>query len=139
MIQKSKNRINPIWAIALVVNVAIIVILYFVDNLIGIEHFSDYVSLPLYIIVPGALVLLSLLALSQSHKIKELPKWSLFFLVLSFSASLAAEQTWNLYEHVLDIDPYPSIADVFYLSAPILMFIALVIFLKPNNLVANLK
>ncbi len=109
----------------------LIVILFVMNNLIGIENFSDYISLPLYIIVPGILVLLSILALTQSHKIKEISKWSLLFLALSFTASLEAEQTWNLYEHVLDIDPYPSIADFFYLSAPILMFVSLMIFLKP--------
>ncbi len=101
------------------------------NNLIGIKNFSDHISLPLYIIVPGILVLLSILALTQSHKIKEISKWSLLFLALSFTVLLAAEQTWNLYEHVLNIDPYPSIADFFYLSAPILMFVSLVIFLKP--------
>jgi signal transduction histidine kinase len=131
VIQESKNKINIIWSIALITNVALIVILYAANNLIGIDSFSNYISLPLYVIIPGVLVLLSILALSQSHKIKELTKWPLFFLVLSFSASLAAEQTWNLYEHVLDIDPYPSIADLFYLSAPLLMFVSLVLFLRP--------
>lgn len=129
---KSKNNtINPIWIISPAVVVSLIVILFILNNLIGIENFSDQISLPLYIIVPGILVLLSILALTQSHKIKEISKWSLLFLTLSFTSSLAAEQTWNLYEHVLDIDPYPSIADLFYLSAPILMFVSLIIFLRP--------
>ncbi len=132
VLNESKNKkINPIWIISLFTVVSLIVILYITENLIGIEDFSDYVSIPLYIIIPGILVMLSILALTQSHKIKEISKWSLLFLALSFTSSLAAEQTWNLYEHVLDIDPYPSIADLFYLSAPILMFISLVIFLRP--------
>jgi len=45
----------------------------------------------------------------------------------------AAEQTWNLYEHVLDIDPYPSAADFFYIIAPIFMLISLTIFLKSTG------
>ncbi|MCJ8306672.1 MAG: GHKL domain-containing protein [Nitrosopumilus sp.] len=131
MNKSENNTINPILIISPAVVVSLIVILFILNSLIGIENFSDQVSLPLYIIVPGILVLLSILALTQSHKIKEISKWSLLFLTLSFIASLAAEQTWNLYEHVLDIDPYPSIADLFYLSAPILMFVSLVIFLRP--------
>jgi signal transduction histidine kinase len=133
LIQKLTENTNPIWVISPVVIVVLIVILYLANNLVGIENFSDYISLPLYIIIPGILVLLSILALTQSHKIKEISRGSLLFLALSFIASLAAEQTWNFYEHVLDIDPYPSIADFFYLSAPILMFVSLVIFLKPIN------
>jgi len=54
-------------------------------------------------------------------------------LALSFIFWFAAEQTWNLYEHVLDIDPYPSIADFFYISAPVFMLISLTIFLKSTG------
>ena len=114
VLKKSKNNIiNHIWIISPSVVVSLIVILFIMNNLIGIKNFSDHISLPLYIIVPGILVLLSILALTQSHKIKEISKWSLLFLALSFTVLLAAEQTWNLYEHVLNIDPYPSIADFF--------------------------
>lgn len=70
-------------------------------------------------------------ALSSADRISEISKKSLVFLVLSFCSWFAAEQMWNLYEHVLFIDPYPSIADLFYIIAPIFMFISLVIFLKP--------
>jgi hypothetical protein len=54
-------------------------------------------------------------------------------LALSFTFWFLAEQTWNLYEHVFLIDPYPSIADFFYVLAPILMLISLAIFLKSTG------
>ncbi len=131
----SQNTENPKFisflGIGLVVNLLLIVILYYTNILVGIDNFSNYISLPLYMIIPGALMLLGIIALTKAKKIVDLPQISLVFLVISFGCSLAAEQTWNLYEHVLDIDPYPSIADFFYLSAPILMFIALLLFLKP--------
>lgn len=79
------------------------------------------------------LIILSIWALSRADKIQDISKKSLFFLVLSFVSWFAAEQTWNLYEHVLAIDPYPSIADFFYISAPILMFISLIIFLQSQR------
>lgn len=105
--------------------------LYIIMNIVSNEYFSKYVSLPLYTIIPGTLVILSIFALSKSDKIQDISKKSLFFLVVSFSAWFAAELTWNLYEHVLGIDPYPSIADFFYISAPIFMLISLSIFLHP--------
>lgn len=133
MLLKSKSRssLRSIWAITLIANLLLITLLYLANIFVGIENFSDYISLPIYTIIPGALVLLSILAYTQSNRIQEISKRSLFFLVLSFGCSFAAEQTWNLYDHVLDIDPYPSIADIFYVAAPLFMFVSLVLFLRP--------
>ena len=87
-------------------------------------------SLPLYTIIPGILVILTIYALTQSNKNLKVVKNPLFFLVCAFSLWFAAEQTWNIYDLILNIDPYPSIADFFYISAPIIMFISLILFLK---------
>ena len=107
--------------------------LYFININIGIVDFSNIVSLPVYTIIPGTLVVLSIWAVIKSETIKKLPKNSLIFLTIAFSCWFIAEQTWNLYEHVLDIDPYPSAADFFYLAAPVFMFIALLMFLKDKK------
>lgn len=80
-----KRPINPIWAIALIANIALIIMLYLTRDFIGIEKFSNYVGLPLYAITPGILVVLGIFALFQTNKIKEISKWSLFFLVLGFA------------------------------------------------------
>lgn len=125
------SKFTSFWSIGLGTNLLLIVSLYYSNILVGIENFSNGISLPLYIIIPGILLLLGIWALTRAKKIFDLPRISLIFLVISFAFSLAAEQTWNLYEHVLDIDPYPSIADFFYLGAPIFMFISLLLFLKP--------
>lgn len=95
------------------------------------EYFSDYISLPMYTIIPGALIILSMWALTRTDKIEDISKKSLLFLVISFISWFAAELTWNLFKHVLGIDPYPSIADFFYIAAPIFMFISLIVFLQP--------
>lgn len=78
------------------------------------------------------MVLLSVLSIIKG-KISYLDKKSLMFLTAAFSCWFLAEQTWNLYEHVLEIDPYPSIADFFYISAPIFMFFSLMNFLKSTK------
>jgi signal transduction histidine kinase len=128
-----KSKFPFIWAYSLVGTLIVIASLYFVNISIGIENFSNTISLSVYTIVPGLLVVLSIWAITKSETIQEIPKKSLVFLVFAFSSWFIAEQTWNLYEHVLDIDPYPSIADFFYLAAPIFMFVSLTFFLKSTE------
>jgi len=128
-----KSKFPLFWAYSLIGTLSIISFLYFTNTIIGIENFSNTVSLPAYTIIPGMLVILSIWAITKSESIQEIPKKSLVFLALSFSCWFIAEQTWNLYEHVLDIDPYPSMADFFYLAAPIFMFVSLIIFLKSTE------
>jgi signal transduction histidine kinase len=120
--------------ISLTVMLTLIAGLYFININIGIKDFSNIVSLPVYTIIPGTLVVLSIWAVIKSDTIKKIPKNSLIFLTIAFSCWFIAEQTWNLYEHVLEIDPYPSAADFFYLAAPMFMFIGLLIFLKHKKI-----
>ena len=127
------NKFQLVWAYSLIGILVIISSLYFTNINIGIENFSNTVSLPVYTIIPGMMVVLSFWAITRSATIRALSRKSLIFLTIGFSCWFVAEQTWNLYEHVLDIDPYPSIADFFYLAAPIFMFIALIIFLKSTK------
>jgi signal transduction histidine kinase len=127
---KEKNRFLSIWVISFISTIVIILSLYITNINLGIENFSNVVSLPVYTIIPGTLVIFSIWAVTRSDSIKELSKKSLIFLSLSFIFWFLAEQTWNLYEHVFEIDPYPSIADFFYLVAPISMLISISIFLK---------
>ena len=128
-----RKKFRSIWAYSLGSILIIIVSLYFTNISIGIENFSNTVSLAVYTIIPGTLVILSIWAITRAETIQELPRNSLIFLVLSFFSWFVAEQTWNLYEHVLDIDPYPSVADFFYLAAPIFMLISLTIFIKSTR------
>ncbi len=128
-----EQKFQLVWAYSIAVMLIIIASLYFANISIGIENFSNTVSLPAYTIIPGALVIFSIWAITRAETIQELPKKSLIFLSASFTCWFIAEQSWNLYEHVLDIDPYPSVADLFYISAPIFMFISLTIFLKSTK------
>lgn len=128
---KKQNRLITINKIAFICVISCLVILYSIHGIVSTEYFTKYISLPLYTIIPGVLIIFSIWALSRADKIQEITKKSLLFLVLAFVSWFTAEQTWNLYEHVLGIDPYPSVADFFYISAPILMFISLILFLQP--------
>jgi signal transduction histidine kinase len=128
-----KSKFGFIWAYSLIGALILISSLFVININIGIENFSNTVSLPVYTIIPGTLVILSIWAITRAHLIQLIPKKSLVFLALSFFSWFIAEQTWNLYEHVLGVDPYPSAADFFYLAAPIFMFISLIIFLKSTK------
>lgn len=128
---KKQNRLITINKIAFICVISCLVILYSIHDIVSTEYFTKYISLPLYTIIPGVLIIFSIWTLSRADKIQEITKKSLLFLVLAFVSWFTAEQTWNLYEHVLGIDPYPSVADFFYISAPILMFISLILFLQP--------
>ncbi len=130
---KGVLRSQFLWICSIGGSLIIISTLYMVNVSVGIENFSNTISLPAYTIIPGTLVILSIWAVTKSETIKELPRKALIFLMLSFLCWFLAEQTWNLYEHVIEIDPYPSIADFFYLAAPLFMFISLTIFLKSTE------
>lgn len=133
----TKDKFLSIWVISLTSILSLITILYFINISIGINDFSNSISLPIYTIIPGILVLFSIWAITKTDQIKELSRGSLVFLTFAFSCWFIAEQTWNLYEHVLEIDPYPSAADFFYTAAPIFMFISLLLFLKNKKISKN--
>lgn len=131
MSQKQTSRyFDKIWTSSLIGIVIIIVYLYMYSSKIDFLLF-DQISLFLYTVIPGSLVIMAIWTVIKSKQIKEIPKKSVIFLALSFVSWFIAEQTWNFYEQVLDVDPFPSIADVFYVCAPVFMFISLVLFLKP--------
>jgi uncharacterized membrane protein (GlpM family) len=69
-----KSKFPFIWAYSLVGTLIVIASLYFVNISIGIENFSNTISLSVYTIVPGLLVVLSIWAITKSETIQEIPK-----------------------------------------------------------------
>jgi len=69
-----RNRFVAFWVVGLIINLGLILGLYFTETTIGIDDFSDNISLPLYTIIPGTLVLLGIWAITISNKIKEIQK-----------------------------------------------------------------
>lgn len=126
--QKSKY-FDKIWGSSLVAILLTIIYLYLDSPMFEVALF-DQISLFLYTVIPGSLVVIVVWLVMKSDRIKEIPKKSLIFLAMSFISWFTAEQLWNFYEQILGIDPFPSIADVFYILAPFFMFISLTIFLK---------
>jgi len=84
----------------------------------------------LYVPVPGVLVVLSIiLAARFCVKGKHGISW-IFFVGLATSWFIA-EQLWLVYELVYDIDPFPSMADFFYVTGYPFLFLFSLYYLKP--------
>jgi len=91
---------------------------YFVD-----EDSAWWISSLVYMVVPGALVVLcSLLTIKMARSGQSIKIILLF--TLSVSMSFVAEQIWFVYG-LIGIDPFPSWADFFYLAAypPLVLFL----------------
>ncbi|MCV0430651.1 ATP-binding protein [Nitrosopumilus sp.] len=132
MHKQKMERFDKLWISCFVATLLTIISLYIANYFSAIEFsIFDVIALFLYTAIPGSLVIVVLWATIKAEQIKEIPKKSLVFLALSFVSWFAAEQTWNFYEQVLETEPFPSMADVFYIIAPFFMFISLFIFLKP--------
>jgi len=91
---------------------------YFVD-----EDSAWWISSTVYVIVPGALVVFSVLLTIKTAKSGQSIKLILLF-TISVSMTFVAEQIWFGYE-LIGEDPFPSWADFFYLAAypPLLLFL----------------
>jgi hypothetical protein len=91
-----------------------------------------------YIPVTAILVILSLaMVLRFRHHGNHGKAW-LFFLGTSISWCIA-ETTWTVYELVFNINPFPSLADVFYIGGYPFLFCFLIYYLRPVMKMASAK
>ena len=100
-----------------------------IANLVGHEVTTITTDL-LYVPVPGALVVLSII-ISTRFRVKgdHGKAWILF---IGLAASwFIAEQIWIVYELIYHLDPFPSMADFFYIAGYPFLFSFLLYYLKP--------
>ena len=98
-------------------------------NLLAVETRTLITDL-LFIPAPGAMLVLSIiLALRFRVSGKHGKAWIIFTI---FAISwFTAEQIWLVYELIYEIDPWPSIADFFYLSGYPFLFAFSILYLLP--------
>ena len=83
-----------------------------------------------FIPVPGAVLVLSIIiAIRFRASGKHGKAWAIFAL-FAFTW-FTAEQVWMVYEQIYEIDPWPSIADFFYISGYPLLFAFSIFYLLP--------
>lgn len=98
-------------------------------NLAGQEVTTITTNL-LYVPVPGALVVLSIIIAVRFNGQGEHGR--AWFLFVGVAASwFIAEQIWIVYDLVYKTDPFPSIADIFYLTGYPFLFMFSIYYLKP--------
>lgn len=100
-----------------------------VSTILGKEIVKSVTDV-MYIIATAAFVILSTILVLRFKKTGDHGKAAFFLLGTSVSWFLA-EATWTVYELVYDKNPFPSIADVFYITGYPLMFGFLMYYLKP--------
>jgi signal transduction histidine kinase len=125
--QNKKDR-NPV--IFLISVLVAITLLYQLRLFLDDSQFM-WISIPAYAIIVGVLILFSLLLTIKLHKQNHFQSKAFLFFTIGVAFWFIADQIWVVYEHIYDVDPFPSIADIFYIGAYPLLVVFLLLSLKP--------
>src|SRR3989304_1260314 len=114
----------------LVVSLIALTLVYHLRPFLDDSQFF-WISFLAYVIIPGTLVVFSIILTIKLYKQKHFQ--SKAFLLFTIGASLwfIAEQIWAAYVYVYDADPFPSVADIFYMATYPFFVAFLLISLKP--------
>ncbi|WP_048109300.1 sensor histidine kinase [Nitrosarchaeum koreense] len=89
------------------------------------------ISIPAYTIIPVILILFSFVLTIKLHKQNNFQSKAFVLFTIGVSFWFIAEQIWVIYEDIYDVDPFPSIADIFYVGAYPFFVGFLLLSLKP--------
>ena len=90
-----------------------------------------WISVPAYSIFPGTLVVLSSILAIQLKKQGHFQSRAFLLFAVGATCWFVAEQIWAVYDHIYDLDPFPSEADFFYASSYPFYIAFLFISLRP--------
>ncbi len=90
-----------------------------------------WISIPAYSIIPGVLVGFSIFLIVKLYQKKHFQSKPYLFFTIGISFWFISEQIWAFYKYVLDVNPFPSLGDLFFLGAYPLIIVFLLISLKP--------
>ena len=124
----TKKERNPtVFLVAILVGITL---LYQLRPLLDDSQFI-WISIPTYAIVLGILILFSSLLTIKLYKQHHFQSKAFLLFTIGAAFWFIGDQIWVLYDYVYEIDPFPSIADIFYISSYPLFFVFLLISLKP--------
>ena len=127
----SKQIKQKFWISFLIGSLIVITALYSTIGIIDGNLFEYYIGIPSYIIIPAIPIVMFIWATKFSGTTQIIPRKSLLFFGASFSCWFVGEQIWLVYGYILNLDPFPSPADFFYILGYPLMFLGLMVFLIP--------
>lgn len=112
----------------LICTLVIICSLYVIRTFVTYEQFGP-IYIALFSVIPAVAVTMSVLLIkSQLHTTGTR---TFIWLTTALSFLFIAEQIWTFYEYFLKVDPFPSVADVFYVLSYPFFTIFLIEYLKP--------
>jgi signal transduction histidine kinase len=129
------NKQNPIKnqhssVLFLIVSLVALTLVYQLRPFLDDSQFF-WISFPAYVIVPGTLVVFSIILTIKLHKQKHFQSKAFLFFTIGVSFWFIAEQIWAVYQYVYDVDPFPSTADIFYMASYPFFVAFLLISIKP--------
>jgi len=110
-IKKERNTI-----FFLIVTLITITLIYQLRPLLDDSQFF-WISFPAFVIIPGTLIAFSIHLTIKLYKQNHFQSKAFLFFTLGVSFWFIAEQIWAVYQYVYDVDPFPSVADVFYMAS----------------------
>ena len=118
--------------IILISFLVIITISYQLRPFLDDTEFS-VISAPAYLIIPGVLLVYSIIITIKLFKQKHYQAKAFLFFTIGASCWFIAEQIWQAYDYNIFVvgEPFPSEADIFYLAAYPFFFAFLIFSLKP--------
>ena len=131
-----KNQQNSI--LFLVIILISITVLYQLGPFVDDSTFL-WISIPAYSIIPAILVAFSVFLSVKLFQKKHFLFKSYLILAIGVSFWFTSEQILAFYNYVLDIDPFPSISDFFFLGSYLFIVTFLFISLKPVKKLLNKK
>jgi signal transduction histidine kinase len=129
------NKQNPIKkehnsVLFLIVSLIAITLIYQLRPFLDDSQFK-WIYVSTYIFVPGMLLAFSTILTIKLYKQKHFQSKAFLFFTIGVLFWFIAEQIFAVYSYVYDIDPFPSIADIFYLAAYPFFIAFFLISLKP--------
>ncbi|MEK6832023.1 MAG: HAMP domain-containing sensor histidine kinase [Thermoproteota archaeon] len=135
----SIKEIEPSFVLKILVSSIIgVSLLYGTQFVLDDEQFS-LVSTILFVIIPAILVILSSYVAVKEWKNKTQNKIAMIFFAGGVACWFIAEQMWTVLSIVFKLEPFPSIADIFYILGYPSFVVFLIVYLKPikSNITKN--
>lgn len=98
----------------------------------ALGHPHPLLTSTLFLIAPGLAVISGLYAIN-TYKLPTGSGQVMTYLTLGLGCWFIGEVIFYLFQFVFDMDPYPSLADAFYIAAYPLIFVALIKEIKAHN------
>ena len=133
LIKKEHNSI-----IFLIVSLVAITLVYQTRLFLDDSQFG-WIYFSTYLFIPGLLFAFSTILTIKLYKQKHFQSKAFLFFTIGALFWFIAEQIFAVYTYVYDIDPFPSIADIFYIGAYPFFIVFLLISLKPIRKVIHKK